>query len=136
MRDEIPPDLPLVLLVFRALARSPLPLKPSVVSLRPSGSSMSMKLDARGAGARRVSGDGYFVSRLDHIPAEAGLRQLVRIAQLRAPAHEVALIVGHIKQNAAVRIGPDPFRHGSLEGHPFVRFIRHAGPVVRVQRGT
>jgi hypothetical protein len=47
--------------------------------------------------------------------------------------HDVTLIVSHVKQNAAMRVGPDPFRYGSFQRDPLVRLIRHAGAVVSGQ---
>ncbi len=56
-----------------------------------------VKLDSRRAGPGRMSGDGDFVSWFRRILAKACSRQLVRIAQLRAPMRNVALIVRNIE---------------------------------------
>ena len=67
-----------------------------------------MELQSRRAGLGWMSGDRELVAGFEYVFAEAGAGQQVRIAQFCAPVDDVALIVGNIKQNAAMRVGPNP----------------------------
>src|SRR4029077_8259020 len=133
--DEKFPDLPSRCLLFRvrALAISLDAPHRERAAIR---KHHTLKLYARRAGPGRVSGDGYFVPGLQQILAKARAGQHVRIAQLGAPMHDVALLVRHVEQNAAMGVGPNPFCDCPLQRYPLVLLIRHASSVVCEQRGA
>ena len=135
MSDEKMPDRPFRCLVFRIRAPA-IPLDASRCERAAIRKRHILKLYARRAGSGRVSGDGHFVPGLQQILTKAYGGQHVRIAQLGAPMRDVALLVGYIEQNAAMRVGPNPFGHGSLQRDPLVLFICHASSVVREQWST
>ena len=130
--DKILPDLTRDCLIFRVRFLA-IAFDAAHCESAPIGDKHMMKLHTRRAGSRRVPGDGHFVPGPHDVFAKTRSGQLVRIAQLRAPMHDVALIIGNIEKDAAMRVGPNPFGHGSLQSDPFVLFIRHARSMVREQ---
>src|SRR5947209_11045416 len=75
----------------------------------PIGGSELLKLDAWCARLGRVPRKGDLVARLQDIFAQARHRECMRIPQLRAPMFDATLVIGHVEQNAAMGVGPNPF---------------------------
>src|SRR5690242_10840866 len=96
----------------------------------PIGKSDASRFHARRAGLSQTAGNRDLIPWLKDVLAEAGFRKRVRIGQFGPPMHHIALVVGHIEQKPAVRIGPNPFCYGSLQRDHFLRVVRNPRAVV------
>ena len=70
------------------------------------------------------------VAGLQNVFAQAAQGKRVRISKLGAPMLDVTLVAGYIEENAAMGIGPNPFRDGAFESDCPLGIVGHPGAVV------
>src|ERR1700688_3440887 len=83
-----------------------------------------------------MSGNGDFVSWLQDILAQASHGERMGIPQFCAPMFDATLVIRHVEENAAMRVGPNPFGYSSLQCDHLFRVIGHTRSVVCREGGA
>src|SRR5579862_5203001 len=77
----------------------------------------------RSSAFRSNQGDGNLIAGLDGIPVPAVLAKNVHALRFDRPTHNVPFLVFYIEVNLAMGIGPNEFRHGSLDGDRMIGIV-------------